>query len=152
STEYKHFDEPINYFAGDVPDTGIIYIVIENPHGSVHLGSSFVIDDLAIEGVGSDPFIYVQSGSKYQFKLEDNFPNPCTSLSTIRYSIPEVESVTLSIFDMLGTPVAILENGIEPAGPHEVSFYSEHLPSGLYLCKLQSSSGEVVSRAIQVVH
>jgi hypothetical protein len=41
------------------------------------------------------------------------------------------------VFDMLGREVRVLVDGIEVAGPREVSFDAGDLPSGMYLYRIE---------------
>ncbi len=58
------------------------------------------------------------------FVLEQNYPNPFNPSTTIKYSIPTSEFVTLKVYDVLGNEVATLVNEEKPAGSYEVEFYS----------------------------
>ena len=76
------------------------------------------------------------------FSLEQNYPNPFNPSTTIRYSIPSSEFITLKVFDVLGNEVATLVNEEKPAGNYEVEFSvgrdsSPEIVSGIYFYKLQ---------------
>jgi photosystem II stability/assembly factor-like uncharacterized protein len=75
-----------------------------------------------------------------QFALEQNYPNPFNPSTTIRYSIPTSEFVTLKVYDVLGNEVATLVNEEKPAGSYEVNFNAAELSSGIYFYTLQSGS------------
>jgi len=84
------------------------------------------------------------------FKLFQNYPNPFNPSTTISFSIPTSEFITLKVFDLLGNEVATLVNEEKPAGSYEVEFsaiggsasdrnaYS--LSSGIYFYKIQAGS------------
>ena len=74
------------------------------------------------------------------FILEQNFPNPFNPSTTIRYSIPTSDFVTLKVYDVLGNEVATLVNEEKPAGSYEVNFNASQLSSGIYFYKLQAGS------------
>ena len=74
------------------------------------------------------------------FTLEQNYPNPFNPSTTIRYSIPTSEFVTLKVYDVLGNEVATLVNEEKPAGSFEVNFSAVELSSGIYFYKLQVGS------------
>jgi hypothetical protein len=76
------------------------------------------------------------------FRLEQNYPNPFNPSTTIRYGLPGRSHVTISVFNTLGQQVAILQDGEQEAGYHEVTFDAGGLASGAYLYRLQA--GDVV--------
>ncbi|MEK6570069.1 MAG: T9SS type A sorting domain-containing protein, partial [Bacteroidota bacterium] len=71
-----------------------------------------------------------------RFVLEQNFPNPFNPTTTIHFSLPQREQVTLKIFDVLGQEVATLVKSEYLAGNHSVVFYAEDLASGIYFYRL----------------
>jgi len=48
--------------------------------------------------------------------------------------------VTLKVYDLSGREVATLIDEIKPAGEHHAVFQAEHLPSGVYIYRLQAGS------------
>ncbi len=74
------------------------------------------------------------------FKLDQNYPNPFNPSTTIRYSVPVSELVTLKIYDILGNEVAILVNEQKEAASYEVKFDASQLSSGIYFYKIQAGS------------
>jgi hypothetical protein len=72
--------------------------------------------------------------------LSQNYPNPFNPSTTIRYSIPISEFVTLKIYDVLGNEIVILVNEDKPAGSYEVEFDAAVLVSGIYFYKLQAGN------------
>ncbi len=83
-----------------------------------------------------------------EFKLSQNYPNPFNPSTTIKYSIPNVETrhasslrnVILKVYDILGREIATLVNKKQQAGSYEVQFDASSLTSGIYLYKLRSGS------------
>ncbi len=76
----------------------------------------------------------------YQFILEQNYPNPFNPSTTINFSLPSSEFVTLKVYDVLGNEVATLVNEEKPPGTYEITWYAVNLPSGIYFYKIQSGS------------
>jgi glycosidase len=72
--------------------------------------------------------------------LHPNYPNPFNPATTIRYDLPQAAPVRLEVFDVLGRRVALLAEGLQAAGTHTVDFEGGHLPSGLYLYRLQAGT------------
>jgi len=72
------------------------------------------------------------------FALEQNFPNPFNPSTKIKYSIPEVSKVKLTLFNLLGEEVTILANEEKIAGNYAVEFNAANLPSGVYFYQLKA--------------
>jgi hypothetical protein len=58
--------------------------------------------------------------------------------------------VNLTVYDMLGRPVAVLVNDVRAAGEYRVSFDASGLASGLYIYRLTNGS-ESVTRTMTLV-
>ena len=80
--------------------------------------------------------------------LFQNYPNPFNPITTIKYSIPLVETkhastlriVQLRVYDILGREVATLVNEEKPAGTYEITWNAANLPSGVYFYQLKTGS------------
>ncbi len=72
--------------------------------------------------------------------LEQNYPNPFNPTTVIAYTIPDAAKVTLSVFDITGRQVALVENGLKAAGRHEIVFGAGNLPSGCYFYTIRAGS------------
>jgi hypothetical protein len=83
------------------------------------------------------------------FQLDQNCPNPFNSTTTIRFSLPHREHVTLNVYDVLGREVATLVDGELTAGEHTVNFNAEGIPSGVYFTQMKA--GNVVQRIKMMV-
>jgi hypothetical protein len=70
------------------------------------------------------------------FRLDQNYPNPFNPETTISYSSPKSEHVTLKVFDVLGREIATLVNENKVAGNYNVKFNASELPSGIYIYRL----------------
>jgi photosystem II stability/assembly factor-like uncharacterized protein len=71
------------------------------------------------------------------FKLEQNYPNPFDSETKISYSLAIPAQVQLTVCNMFGQQVALLDEGFKPAGSFSADFTGEGLPSGIYYYRLQ---------------
>ncbi len=74
------------------------------------------------------------------FGLEQNYPNPFNPATTIKYSIPEMSKVSLTLFNLLGEEVTTLVNEEKSAGNYTVEFNAANLPSGVYFYRIQAGN------------
>ncbi|MCF8261237.1 MAG: T9SS type A sorting domain-containing protein [Melioribacteraceae bacterium] len=82
-----------------------------------------------------------------RFSLSQNYPNPFNPSTTIKFTIPIVETgqgssqrTVLKIYDVLGSNVATLvDNSLSP-GVYSVTFDANHLSNGVYFYKLTSGN------------
>jgi photosystem II stability/assembly factor-like uncharacterized protein len=75
-----------------------------------------------------------------KFLLEQNFPNPFNSTTTIRYSLPADNHVEIKIYDMLGKEVTTLVNDRQIAGKYEIKFEADNLTSGVYFYSIRAGN------------
>jgi hypothetical protein len=64
------------------------------------------------------------------------YPNPFSTISTIRYGLPVDAHVSLSVYNQLGQKVAQLTEGNLSAGYHQARFDATKLAAGIYLYRL----------------
>jgi photosystem II stability/assembly factor-like uncharacterized protein len=81
--------------------------------------------------------------------LDQNYPNPFHQTTTIRYTLRHASEVRLSVTDVLGRQIVLLESGVRAAGEHELPFSAADIPSGLYFYRLDSN-GAGETRAMVV--
>ena len=77
------------------------------------------------------------------FGLNQNYPNPFNPTTTLRFDLPEVSNLTLTIYNMLGQKVRTFNMQSTPAGYHSVKWnatndYGDPVGAGVYLYQLQT--------------
>jgi hypothetical protein len=109
--------------------------------------------DAVFTGFLADPSLSgtvtgVSSGGGAQapgvFQMLQNYPNPFNPSTMIRYDLPSRAHVLLRVFNALGQQIAVLQNGQQDAGSHNVRWAAEGLPSGVYLYRLQVQASDPV--------
>lgn len=80
----------------------------------------------------------VTDGSPAGYALESNYPNPFNPSTTISFSIPEAQHVSLVVYDALGREVATLVDSELGAGSHGFTFDGQHLSSGVYIYRIRA--------------
>lgn len=70
--------------------------------------------------------------------LAQNFPNPFNGRTNISYALTQSSHVSLTVFDMLGRVVAVLENGVKEPGYFTAYWDAPAVASGVYYYSLRS--------------
>ncbi|MFO7525415.1 MAG: T9SS type A sorting domain-containing protein, partial [Ignavibacteriaceae bacterium] len=102
------------------------------------------ITEPLINDISDDPFridFSVGVGPEGQvliYSLSQNYPNPFNPSSIITFTIPNQEFVTLKVYDMLGTEVAVLFSEELTAGYYTIEFKSNGLSSGTYIYRINA--------------
>jgi len=78
-------------------------------------------------------------------------PNPATSSVTFTYSLGESEPVRLELFNMLGQSVAVVADGFQTLGEHQITYNIVSLSEGTYYLRL-SNQLERVSAVVKIIH
>ena len=77
------------------------------------------------------------------FSLEQNFPNPFNSVTSIRYEISEESTVQLEVFNLMGQRVLVLVDAVQEAGSYEIQWDGKNnnglpMASGIYLYRIRA--------------
>lgn len=89
--------------------------------------------------------------SAQAFALHGAFPNPFRASATLEYTLQEAADVRLAVYDVLGREVAVLADGLQPAGVEQVTFDASGLPAGLYISQLRVNGEVVGSQKMQLI-
>ncbi len=112
------------------------------------------IDDIEIWGAGT---VGIESGGILQpfVSLSQPAPNPFSSSTTLVYQLPHAGHAVLSVYDLSGRLVSVLDQGDRPAGAHSIVWDGSdgngyRLASGVYFLRLESA-GQIATRKAVVV-
>ncbi len=72
------------------------------------------------------------------YKLYQNYPNPFNPETLINFTIQNLSSVQLIVYDNLGNEVTILVNELKQPGNYEIVFDATHLSSGVYFYRIST--------------
>jgi hypothetical protein len=152
---------PINWFGWQ-----LVSVPIASVQGNVVAFNSIVVrqqlstdrngalyfDDMQLETVTAvNP---PHGGLVYKtFKLFQNYPNPFNPSTTLNFELERPERTRLSVYNTLGQQVTVLLDQPLEAGLHSIQFSgttsdNKHLPSGLYLYRLQTSAGSEMRKML----
>ncbi|MFN1835785.1 cellulase family glycosylhydrolase [Balneola sp. MJW-20] len=85
-----------------------------------------------------------------QTQLAQNYPNPFNPTTNISYTLPQNSDVTLTVYNMLGQPVAELVNARQSAGSYTASFDASGLSSGIYFYRLVAAGQSFTKQMLLV--
>lgn len=74
------------------------------------------------------------------YSLSQNYPNPFNPATTILYSIPYSNHVTLEVYNILGQRIKKLVDELQYEGNYKITFDASELPTGVYIYRLKSGS------------
>lgn len=83
--------------------------------------------DLKVSSLGDEEF-----GLPASTFLGQNYPNPYSEKTRINYGIAEDAVVTISVHDVSGRAVMVLQNSHMPAGTYYLEMSKESLEAGIY--------------------
>ncbi len=89
--------------------------------------------------------------STSSFALGASFPNPFRASTTLEYTLQEAADVRVAVYDVLGREVAVLAEGLRPAGTEEVTWDAAAFPAGLYVAQLRVAGAVAGTRKMQLI-
>ncbi|MCI0331307.1 MAG: T9SS type A sorting domain-containing protein [candidate division Zixibacteria bacterium] len=87
------------------------------------------------------------------FELSQNYPNPFNGETRISFTLLKNQTITLTIYNILGQPVRTLLEGSQPAGKNEISWDGRDASgrlssSGIYFYKLSTAKEKQVRKMV----
>lgn len=84
-----------------------------------------------------------------KFVLDQNYPNPFNPSTIVSFSLPVAENTSLKIYNVLGSEIATLIDGVPlSAGTHTMKFDASRLSSGIYFYTLQAGSTSITRKML----
>ncbi len=125
-------------------------------YGSATVEGSKYYDTLVINVDIISDDIFATKGVTDQtsniLELGNTYPNPVANDATINFELASREYAKLSICDILGREVSILSDGMMGAGKHSVNLNAHTLENGVYIYKLETSDGAIMTKRMIVIH
>ena len=121
--------------------------------GAIH-GDGFENEVMIQRLGGSTASISVPSAS-LQPGLLGAAPNPFPESVALGFTLPAETPAEVAVFDVDGRVVRVLHTGVLSAGSHRLEWdgrdtFGRDLPAGVYLYRVQTSSGQASSRVVKV--
>ena len=86
-----------------------------------------------------------------KFSLSQNYPNPFNPSTEIAYSLEQASNITLTIFNVIGQQIRVLENSSKLAGTHTAKWdgkdeFGSSVPTGLYFYTLSDGTSSFTKK------
>jgi len=85
-----------------------------------------------------------------EFRLNQNYPNPFASTTTMPFSLPKEVDVRIGVYDLNGRLVTDIPKETLPAGHHELVLTSDGLSPGTYFCRLDAGEYTAIKTLILI--
>jgi hypothetical protein len=150
---------PYNWMMGggvpmtiNIPSPGVYYI-------RLHCGSTYSIDGYTFKLTSPSVGINDKYEIPHEYSLLPNYPNPFNPSTTIKYALPGLSNVQLTVYDIMGREVKMLVTGNQATGYKEVVWDGRNnngteVSSGIYIYHLKASSlvdGKVFEKSQKLV-
>lgn len=89
-----------------------------------------------------------QSGYFGKYELSQNYPNPFNIETKFDYELPDDGNVRISLYDISGKLVKVLEETFSTAGLYTIKFNASDFASGIYFYKMESDKFVDVKRLV----
>lgn len=76
------------------------------------------------------------------------YPNPFNGQITIKYKLRTQGNVNLKLYNSIGQEIMQLKNEVENAGPQEIKFTNDKLPSGVYFLTLNNEGKSITQKIV----
>jgi hypothetical protein len=131
---------------GSIPILEAVLRVKENVNGRGEFDLVNFKDDLSGASVkkGSTGVSDMPGG----FALFQNYPNPFNPVTSVAYSLREVSKVRVEVYNTLGQVVAVLVDGQQETGSHQVEWNASQMTSGVYFCRLTTGHFTAMKRMV----
>ncbi|MFZ4564399.1 MAG: DUF1566 domain-containing protein [Bacteroidales bacterium] len=82
--------------------------------------------------------------------LLQNYPNPFSQSTVIKYYIPATSRVSVRIYSSLGLEIAVLADGYANEGWHTLTWESSQASSGIYYCRLAAGTHQSIKKLVVI--
>lgn len=139
---YKSFSTPIFYdgaFLG-TPDSATIVALPFVGGGMPHGNSVLIVDDFTFPSIAT---------TITSLKKEMNmfvYPNPANEFTNISYVLEKQANVLITIYDMNGKLIEVINNSEQSSGPHILRCNLSHMSNGIYSISIESNGKKQIRK------
>jgi len=116
----------------------IVMIIDANTGEILNAGKASIDAPVSVENVNT---------AKFNLKA---FPNPTNEVSTISFNLAETATVSLEVYNNLGSVVYAENAKTMPAGTQKVTFNGTELPAGIYFVNLKVGE-QIITKKISLI-
>ncbi len=103
-----------------------------------------------VSGIETGDFLYSIGENQglleqYQF---NNYPNPCRDQTAFQFTLPTKEYVSLKVYDLYGSELMTVTEGVLSAGSYEYEASTQQLKQGVYFYRLSIGQDMIKAKLI----
>lgn len=143
ATLYTKGADPMTLSSDNIFADGYDYqIATLTPNSSTGGYDSYL--EVTVQGSGVTGLGHIEKETSKQFALEQNYPNPFSSSTTIPFTLKKSGHVVLDLWDITGKKVLTIQKGLLQPDAYEIKIDpTEHgLPIGNYVYQLEVSNAD----------
>ena len=152
---------PLRQHFGFGQRTVVDSVVIRWPSGQIDRLYEVPVNQIIDITEGSTADVETRFAMPTKLNLEGNYPNPFSAkggsaiggnpMTTIRFTLPNLQRVSLEVLDITGRHVRTLVNNRLLSGVEQVRWNgrddsNRHVASGIYLCRLTAGDQVMTHR------
>lgn len=140
---------PTSPFSGDLVyfghDTTFKDRQVENNY--IYYYTAYAVDGLSNYSLPSFSYAslisvtninFLPNNTKNNYTIFKNYPNPFNSYTIFSFEVPDdLFTINIRVYDIVGNRVYNIEQLYRTKGMYQIKWDATHLPSGIYLAKLQ---------------
>lgn len=89
------------------------------------------------EDIWSATAITPEAEPVFSYKLLPCYPNPFNASTVINWQLAQAGSYELAVYNVLGQKVAVIHQGVAPAGEYNLTWQADNLSTGIYFLILE---------------
>ncbi len=125
------------------------------PDGEYEVELHYIVDDPQVELIRNYRIVVndVKDPPEtfpVKFALDNPYPNPFNSQTSLKFSLPVSGQVELSLTDIGGREVISLASAEFGAGTHQLTLGAGDLPTGLYLIRMEAGAFKASERVLLI--
>jgi len=134
-SKFYAFQKGLTDFVELVPEgNSLYYSASQNTAVVARFGKVYAFAPDAFTNIEKD-----ESDQPGTVKLNQNYPNPFTTNTTITWKLPQDAHVVLKVYDFTGREIKTLMDYDQPKGELKVNFDATGLPAGIYFYQLRAN-------------